>query len=207
MRSTLTLFLLTLSVGILGFVSRSDGEEFPKPSPYPKTWELKLEYSKPKRVVVQTEQDQVPKAYWYVAYTVTNSTDKEQLFLPQFEMVTKDGQVIRSDKSIPKKVFDTVKRNEGNNLLVNHALIGGQLRLGQDEAKDGVAIWPEPDPDMGNFTIFISGLSGETAKIKGPDKKDLILRKTLQINYLTRGDAQTTSGSEPVEQSHEWVMR
>jgi hypothetical protein len=207
MRITSGLLLVAFMIGICGLAAQTLAEEFPKPSPYPKTWELKFERTAPKRVVVQTDADATPKAYWYIPYTVTNGTDAEQLFLPQFEMVTKEGTVIRSDKNIPKAVFDTIKKNEGNNLLVNAVLIGGQLRLGQDEAKDGVAIWPEPDPDMGAFTIYVSGLSGETAKVKGPDKKEVILRKTLQLNYLTRGDAQTSGGSEVVEQGHEWVMR
>ncbi len=207
MRHTSKLLLLALIIGISNLSPRARAEEFPKPSPYPKTWELKFEHATPKRVVIQTDGDSTPKAYWYIAYTVTNSTDKEQLFLPQFEMVTKEGKIIRSDKSIPKPVFDTIKRNEGNTLMVNAALIGGELRLGQDEAKDGVAIWPEPDPDMGTFSIFLSGLSGETATVKGPNRENVILRKSLQLNYLTRGDAQTSGSSEVVEQTHEWVMR
>ena len=75
------------------------------------------------------------------------------------------------------------------------------------EAKDGVAIWEEPDADMGTFTIYLSGLSGEMATVKGPDGKDVILRKTLEMNYFTRGDTQTSGSSEVVEQSHQWVMR
>src|SRR5215204_2192275 len=144
-------------------------DSFPKPSPYPKSWELKFEHSNPKRVLVKPEGSSVLKAYWYIAYTVTNESDKEQLFIPHFDMVTKDGNVIRSDKNIAKRVFDTIKRNEGNDLMTNHALIGGQLRLGQDEAKDGVAIWEEPESEMGSFSIFIDGISGETATVKGPD--------------------------------------
>lgn len=202
-------FLCAVLIAVLLPLFNATGavEEYPKPSPYPKTWELKFEHGAPKRVLVQPDTSSVPKAYWYLTYTVTNNTDKEQLFLPNFEMVTKDGRVFRSDKSIPKKVFDTIKKNEGNDLLVNHALIGGQLRLGLDEAKDGVAIWEEPDSEMGNFTVYISGLSGETANVKGPDDKPVILRKSLQLNYLLRGDSQTSGQGEVVEQSHDWVMR
>jgi hypothetical protein len=199
-------FVLTVTLGLIG-APGARAEEFPKPSPYPKSWELKFEHATPKRLIVQLDNSSVPQAYWYISYTVTNTTKKEQLFLPAFEMVTKEGKVIRSDKSIPKKVFDTIKKNMGNPLLVNAAQIGGELRLGQDEAKDGVAIWPEPDSEMGNFSIYISGLSGETATVKGPDKKDIILRKSLELNYLVRGDSQTAGQGEVVEQSHDWVMR
>ena len=202
------LFIVAIAVlAAMSATARAAVEQFPKPSPYPKSWELKFEHSMPKRVVVQAENSNVPKAYWYVTYTVTNETDKERLFIPHFDMVTKDGQVVRSDKNIPKKVFDIIKRNEGNEFLTSHALVGGELRLGQDEAKDGVAIWEEPTPEMGNFTVFISGASGETATVKGPDEKPVILRKTLQLNYLIRGDTQTSGQGEVVKQSQEWVMR
>jgi hypothetical protein len=207
MMACVALVGLVLQLGAATTAPSAAVDSFPKPSPYPKSWELKFEHSDPKRVVVQAETSSVPKAYWYITYTVTNETDREQLFLPQFDLVTKDGKVIRSDKNIAKKAFDTIKSNEGNPLMVNHALIGGQLRLGIDEAKDGVAIWEEPDPEMGNFSVFISGMSGETATVKGPDGKPVILRKTLQLNYLIRGDAQTTGQGEVVKQSQDWVMR
>ena len=29
------------------------------------------------------------------------------------------------------------------------------------QARDSVAVWEEPDPDMGTFRIFVGGLSGE----------------------------------------------
>ncbi len=131
-----------LLLGLFGVAGNARGEGYPKPSPYPKTWELTFEHSKPKRIVVETDADTVPHAYWYLTYTVTNNTKQEQLFLPLFEMVMQDGTVIRSDNDIPKTVFDTIRKDEGNDLMVNAAMIGGELRLGQDEAKDGVAIWP-----------------------------------------------------------------
>ena len=116
--------------------------EFPKPSPYPKTWELKFEHGKPTRVVVPDAAG-AQRAYWYMTYSVTNDTDRERLFLPSFELVTEDGRVIRNDINIPKNVFTAIKGREGSRFLEPAALIGGQLRIGKDQAKDGVAIWPE----------------------------------------------------------------
>jgi hypothetical protein len=88
------------------------------------------------------------------------------------------------------------------------------IRVGEDEAKDGVAIWEEPLPRMGDFTIFISGLSGETltmkdaagAELKGPDGKPIILRKTLQLDYTLPGDERADDALvKPV--GEQWVMR
>jgi hypothetical protein len=181
--------------------------EYPKPCPYPKSWELAFEHGLPKRVVVQAENAGAPKAYWYMTYTVTNNTDVEQLFMPSFDLVANDGKIVRNDTNIPKKVFDTIKKQEGVRFMVPAALIGGELRIGPDQAKDGVAIWPEPTPEMGSFSIFASGLSGETATVKGPDGKDVILRKTLQLNYLVRGDEVYAGEDEVNENPQQWVMR
>jgi len=47
--------------------------DYPKPSPYPISWELNFEHSKPKRIVVDVPGQSAPKAYWYMTYTVTNN--------------------------------------------------------------------------------------------------------------------------------------
>lgn len=195
--------LVTATPCVMG----ADNSAFPEPSPYPKTWELKFEHSTPKRIVVNLPTTNVPQAYWYMTYTVTNNTDQEQLFLPVFELVTREGKIVRNDKNIPQVVFDRIKGIEGIKFLENAIKIGGQLRLGEDEAKDGVAIWPEVDPRMGHFSVYVQGLSGETATVKGPDGKDVILRKTLQLNYLIRGDEVYPGEDEVNEEPQKWVMR
>lgn len=180
---------------------------YPKPSVYPTSWELDFDHSKPKRIVVQPENSSVPRAYWYLTYTVTNNSDQEQLFLPAFELLTEDGRVIRNDKNIPASVFDAIKKNEGAGFLQPAALVGGELRIGPDQGKDGVAIWPEPTAEMGKFSIFVTGLSGEFATVKGPDGKDVILRKTLVLNYHVRGDEVRPGEDEIDVEAEEWVMR
>ena len=188
---------------------------YPSPSVYPISWELQFDHDLPKRIVVETPGSAVPSAYWYIKYTVTNKTDKEQIFLPHFEMVTRTGQVIRSDFNISEKVFDEIKQREGDQFLEPFTKVGGEIRLGEDEAKDGVAIWKEPDPRMGNFTIFVGGLSGEAVQMKddnGQAMKDadgnpIILRKTLQLNYLIRGDDVYPGQDEVNVKSEETVMR
>ncbi len=189
--------------------------DYPKPSPYPVAWELKFEYDGPRRVVVDVPGSSVPKAYWYLPYTVTNTTDKEQLFLPLFEMLAADGRVIRSDQNIPPAVFERIKRREGKRFMEPFTTIGGEIRIGEDEARDGVAIWEEPTPRMGQFSIFVNGLSGETAiakdatgtEMKDHDGKPIILRKTLQLDFDIPGD-EFFAGDDPIKQVGEtWVMR
>jgi len=200
--------------------------DFPEPSPYPISWELKFDHSKPRRIVVQIP-GQGPRAFWYVTYTVTNETEEDQTFLPVFEMLTRDGKVIQSDKNVPFHVFDAIKRKEGNRYLLPSAKIGGVLRVGEDQSRDGVAIWPEPMTEMGSFSIFVTGLSGETVtlkmvdgkavkvkpenisqELKGVKKEDIIvLRKTLQLNHVIYGDDRFPGLDQVNVKEEQWVMR
>ncbi len=186
---------------------------YPKPSPYPITWEFTFTHGKPQRIVVDTDQGK--NAYWYMTYTVANNTDQERIYLPIFEMLTNNGRVLRSDRSLPFAVFEAIKRREKNSFLEPFTQIGGEIRLGEDQARDGVAIWEEPTREMGQFSIFATGLSGEAVKLKdakGAEVKDaegkpVLLRKTLQLNYFVRGDDVLPGEDEVNENPESWVMR
>lgn len=202
--------------------------DYPEPSPYPVSWELDFQHDRPKRIVV-TIPGQGNRAFWYMPYTVTNNTDEDRMFLPVFEMVTRDGKIIRSDKGVPLRVFEEIRRHERARypFLQPHYKVVDTLRVGEDQAKDGVAIWPEPMSEMGNFSIYVSGLSGETVtmkmvdgvpvrvkpentalELKGVDEKDVkILRKTLQLNYVVYGDEVYPGLDEVNVQPEKWVMR
>src|SRR5436305_3803635 len=121
---------IVLAVAFALFTTPAARGEYPKPSPYPKSWQLDFTHGKPKRIVVTPEGEKVPKAFWYMTYTVTNNTGKEQLFLPAFELATEDGKIIRNDINIPKGVFETIKKVEGSRFLQPAAAIGGELRIG-----------------------------------------------------------------------------
>ncbi len=197
--------------------------EFPQPSPYPIAWELQFTHSLPKRIVVDIPTDVVaPKAFWYMTYRVTNNNDKEQMFLPKFELLGDNGKLFLGNQNIPKRVFDTIKNTEHNGFLEPMTSITGQIRIGPAEARDGVAIWPEPMARMGHFSIFVTGLSGEAVILKKADgdfqkvdkaedlkeTKDLfILRKTLQLNFFIRGDEVYPGEDEVNSGSERWIMR
>lgn len=196
---------------------------YPEPSPYPISWELDFTHETPKRIVVSVPGRGEPRAYWYLPYKVVNNGDSEQAFLPRFELVTEDGRIHRSDRRIPAEVFNAIKRRERSRYLESPVSVLGEIRLGEDEARESVAIWQEPQRDMGNFTIYVTGLSGEFVEMKRPDGKPLtdskgnpiILRKTLQLKYHVAGD-EVFAGEDVVSvgeaggtgrDAKRWVMR
>jgi hypothetical protein len=164
--------------------------DYPKPSPFPVSWELTVDFSQPHRIVLQAPGDSSPSAYWYITYHVANKTDQDKiLFYPSFQMLTQDGELIPSDSvDIEPAVFDAIKDKEHIKFLQPALSIAGPLLQGEDQSKDGVAIWREPDPRMGTFTIFASGFWGESATVT-VGKDTLILHKTLQQTYHLDSDA------------------
>ncbi len=188
---------------------------YPTPSLYPVAWQFNFDHSAPKRIVVKSPGDATPVAYWYMSYGVTNTTGQERMFLPYILMLTDDGTLIRSDDNIPPAVFAAIKNRENNKFLESPTTIAGELRVGEDQARESVAIWREPKARMGAFMIFITGLSGETATIAGADgqpAKDadgnpIMLRKTLQLSYKIAGD-EVYPGEDAVNgESEAWIMR
>lgn len=207
--------VLTVIVAVMGLawlcplahVASADDHRYPRPALYPESWQLDFEAAIPQRIVVEVP-GRGPQAYWYLTYTVTNRTDREQLFMPVFELLTHDGNVYRSDRGVPAVVFDRIKQREKKPLLEPFHQIAGTLLVGEDQARDGVAIWQEPPGRMGAFSIFVEGLSGETATVK-LGERDVILRKQLQLNFHIRGDEffRGEDDVNPADDAETWVMR
>ncbi|HWB19488.1 MAG TPA: hypothetical protein VG711_04240, partial [Phycisphaerales bacterium] len=77
-----------------------------------------------------------------------------------------------------------------------------------ENAKDGIAVWPAANPEVNEISLFVAGISGESTRVKDPKTgNDVILRKTLERDYLIPGDS-TARGGQPAQlQNETWVMR
>jgi hypothetical protein len=187
---------------------------FPQPSLYPITWELDFKHDQLRRIVLEVPGERSPKAYWYMTYVATNNTNQEQVFLPTFEMVTRDGKVVRANTERSRKVFEQIAQRERSKPLQSDLDLQGRILIGEDQAKYGVAIWEEPAAELGAISLYVSGLSGEITPltdsqgkpIADKDGNPLVLRKTLKLDYTIRGD--DLYANDPVIKTGEsWVMR
>ena len=207
-------FVICTAFAVCAAVSTARAE-IPKPSPYPISWELNFEHSKPKRIVVDVPGESAPKAYWYMTYTVTNKTGMEQIWAPTFELVDNDGKIVKAGHNIAPEAFGKIKDLEKNQFLQPMNTAVGDLHQGDDQAKDSVAIWKEPNPRMGTFKIFVGGLSGEVVVLKDDDGKDVkdpdgqpvLLRKTLELTYAVYGDEFYPQRHDVHQLAETWVMR
>lgn len=222
MKRQLLLPCVALAAALICLASGSRVEAYPKPSVNRVAWELEFAHGVPNRITVQVPGAAAPAAYWYVTFTVTNKTNDEQQFLPIFEMVDDRGNVHRSDQNIPKEVFEAIKKREAKKLMEPLAKVTGRLLVGPDQARDSVAIWPEPLDRMGSFSIFVSGLSGEAVWFKDGKETPLnkadwvatkqadageVLRKTLQLDIQVPGDEFYAGRDKVLQKDERWVMR
>jgi hypothetical protein len=181
----MTKLLPALATLIVAGLVASPASAYPKPAINRTAWELDVQTSPPMRIAVKAPGESAPKAYWYMLLTVTNNTGEEQQFLPEVELVDDKGNVLRSDRNIPNAVFTEIKRVTGKKLLVPLGKASGPIRQGPDEAVDTVAIWPEPLERMGSFSVFVSGLSGESLWYDAKNRRELRMGPSGTAGKLT----------------------
>lgn len=205
----------------------------PEPSPNPISWELEFTFLDPQRIEVQLPGRQTPEVYWYVVYTVTNTSGRSQRFFPMFQIVTEDLQVFDTDTGISALVFDAIRERHRitHKYLVHPTKAIGALLAGADNARESVAIWRQVDLSLNDFKVYVAGLSGETDFIRNPvydpgkpetrevgwlagqpreqvvNPKYFTLRKTLEIPYTLPGSPAARPAAVPQRGQVRWIMR
>jgi hypothetical protein len=215
---------VALMVASLGVLVGPVGSAAPKPSQVPFSWELDFEYKTPQAIRIQLPGEKSAKTFWYMLYTVTNHTGADQTFVPEFVLYTTSGQLLRSGAGVPFTAYEQIKQTVNNPLLQESTAIIGKLLQGNDNAKTGVAIWPDFDARSGVIDIFVGGLSGEMTEITLPEaievmqldasgkqnkvtKSTVVLNKTLDLRYSVPGEASNRANVTPVLEKKSWVMR
>jgi len=196
----------------------------PQPSEVPVSWELDLNFEHPQAIQMRLPGQERPATFWFMRYSVTNHTGADQIFVPNFTLYTDTGQVLPAGRKVPGAVFEKIKQTYNDPLLKETSAMTGKLLEGDDNAREGVAIWTDFDPDAGAFDLFVGGLSGETADVVlpkpvtliAPDadgnpqtvtKEQVVLAKTLQLSYGIAGEAAARPRTAVKLLAKRWVMR
>ena len=181
---------------------------YPEPQIVTTSWQLEFESAKPSTISVNVPGAQGPQLYWYMTYTVENQSGRDRLFIPEAWIMTDAGDLIPANRNIAPEVFRAIAQREQNALLQSPASTAGRLLEGEDNARDGVVIWPVPDHDVDHVRIFFAGLSGETHEVEDPlTGETRVLRKTLMLAYETPGDTSHREGQPFILRSRAWVVR
>lgn len=219
---------MLLSVAMILLFVQPPGElgGGPEPAPTAVTWELDFKYVNPPRRI-----EMGGTTYWYLVYTATNRSSATQRFFPRSQLVTEELRVIETDMGINAAVFDAIRQRHQKThpYLVSPTKAVGEIRIGDDNAIESVAIWRNVDLSVNEFKIVIGGLSGETRLIRNPafdpsrpetppsaaaeppgteqNPRFFTLRKTLELSYRLAGSENTRIAAEPVLERARWIMR
>jgi hypothetical protein len=212
-RHRMMIVLAGLLVGLVLAIRTDALRAYPEPSIVSKSWQLDFTYSDPRPIAVKNADGQT-QWYWVMPYEVTNNTGEERVFAPDFLVTTEAGDLINAGRDIGGEAFAAIKEKLNDRHLEDPVRIVGKILQGEDYTKHGIAVWPVMDHDAVKMTLFISGLSGETATIPHPTEKNdkgqpkpVVLVKTLQLNYELPGTPKRPQDQTVVAAGKTWIMR
>jgi hypothetical protein len=129
------------------------------------------------------------RRYWYFTYTVTNRTERDLVFAPRIELFMDSGKILRSGRGVPSRTVGQLRKLLGNPLLEDQNRIIGDLRVGKENARTGIAVWPADNLDVTELTLFFQGLSSDRKVVQHPESGDSVsLYRTLRREYTIPGD-------------------
>jgi len=189
-------------------------------------WTLHFAYIPP-RITTVNVPGKGPREAWYMIYQVWNTVDISDTpvtFVPEFELVTKDGELrLFADEphpSIVKQIRAEEDKTGAMNIQSSISISKSKIPVTKldsiPRAVYGVAVWldvPEKSPSVNNFSIYVSGLSNGLAVSESDKAAETISRKTLQLDFLLPTDkAQRKRDSVKVNENNglgaeKWVYR
>jgi hypothetical protein len=204
------LFVLMLAAVSAGFCA-------PRPAmvPLPGIWTLETEFENLRPIMFSPDGSQ-PQRYWYIILSLTNNSPNTVPFYPSIELMTDTYSFSQANDFPARSIFRQIRlANQGKYpFLISYDDIENSILRGSDNTVDIAVIFEDFDPKAKSLSIFIEGLSNETATIEHPSKTDkngdplkVRLRKTLKLNYNIPGDNTSKQSRTLVFDGLEWVMR
>ncbi len=179
----------------------------PEPEPVPRRWQLEIEPGE-LRMTTVTLDKLGPRRFYSMTYKVINNSGQDLLFAPAFDLADGRGQVIRSGRDVPAAVTSQLLEDARNPFIQDQIGIIGEIRQGQENAKDGLIVWPATSLAPAEITIYVGGLSGETATVSSADgKARFVLRKSLKLDFGAPGDLTTQPNHAFPLEARAWIMR
>jgi hypothetical protein len=166
----------------------------PHPLDRSTTWTLHFAYTPP-RILTLDVPGRGRRVVWYMAYQVWNTTDTPLLFIPRFDLVTKDGPLVSLPDDPQPSVTEAVRKVEDptNSLNMKTSVSMTQTPIPVTKADSiprsvyGIAVWSdaaERAPTVNNFSVYVTGLSNGISE----SPEGAASRKTLQLDFVRPTD-------------------
>ncbi len=195
-------------VGVSAVLAANPNERGVKPEPNAldpdkintengRLWVLDFKFKDP-RIIKVDVPGRGQKVCWYLWYQVINNTGESRLFIPDFELKTRDKETVHKDQILPKVQDAIIAQEDANGYLnikntvtISSEPIPPTPKNSVPKAVTGVAIWDDVDPESNQYDIFIAGLSNGLVEADNPTDPmgpKVIRRKTLDLPFKRIGD-------------------
>jgi len=188
-----------------------DDSVVPEPDPVPRRWQLDVATG-PLRTRTLTLADGSVKSFAFMTYKVVNNTGQDLLFAPSFELSTDEGSLVRAGREVPAEATRTILASLQSLFIQDQISVVGPLLQGEENAREGLAVWVLPDVNVADMTVYATGFSGETRGIDVKDPatgelKRVLLRKTLMVRHLGPGEILPAASNEIPKAESRWILR
>jgi hypothetical protein len=164
-------------------------------------------------------KQQVQAKYLFMFYKVTNFGNKKIDFRPDFVLVTDTGREYRAQNY--NNVYEAIRKQYKRDYILSQIDVNNAgLPDGEDNAKHGVAIFPEPDARSDAFDVYVGALTNyPVRKVKNPlfkpdqsgsDKKEdeyFLTNRVLRLHYEFPGYPGGRDHSHASLESVKWTWR
>ncbi len=204
-----------MSMIALGFTAMT-AMAAPKASTTGSDWQLDFRFHDLQRLSIVLPGDEKPTAVWYFLYEVTNNTGRDVDYYPSFELVTNTLQTVTGGDNISPSIYEAIaaRHRKEYPFFATPVKVTGTLLQGEINRRVSAAVFRDFDHVADEFTIFVSGLSGEMKRIPNPTRSQnsnnppyYVLRRSLAVTYGLPGDSSTRNSAAPVRKRRVWVMR
>ncbi|HVS38126.1 MAG TPA: sigma-70 family RNA polymerase sigma factor [Gemmataceae bacterium] len=150
-------------------------------------WTLDFRVKDLRPIAVETP-GQGQKLIWYLTYIVTNPTDREHTFIPDFEL-TIDEKEFHHDETPAAPLRDFIEQAEDPAGALGKLNLKTSVTIAADpippgKSATGVAVWEDLSPALDRCSVYVYGLSNAWAA----DEKEQVRRKTLELDFKRDGN-------------------
>src|SRR5260370_40737514 len=134
-------------------------------TPNGRLWVLDFKFKDPRLIKVDVP-GRGQKVCWYLWYQVINNTGEPRLFIPEFELKTRDKETVHHDHVLPAGQDKIIALEDPNDYLhikntvtISAESIPPTPKNANPKVVTGVAIWDDVDPESNQYDIFLPGVS------------------------------------------------
>ena len=181
-------------------------------------WMLDFQFKYPRAMRVEVP-GKGTKVVWYLWYQVSNATGEARNFNPRFVWLCHDENTVHNDQVLHTVQKEIIKKEDEQNILniqnswtiskkpieFSKEFDNNGNRIAFPLRTTGVAMWDDINPKSTQFSILVFGLSNGFTKVDGPDGKEIVRVKTLQLNFKRIGDDDNLKAEQVKFIDYKWI--